>query len=144
MTDNGPQFDSQEFRKFAEEWEFDHVTSSPGYAQSNGMAESAVKKPNRKAKKAETDPWLAILDHRNMPTEGMTTSPAQRLMSRRGKTLLPTSGKLLKPTMVKGVKREKIKKAKQANYYNKTAKDFPRLEKGDTVCIQPLKDRKKP
>ena len=54
MSDNGPQFD--------------HVTSSPGYAQSNGMVESAVKKAKsllKKAKKAETDPWLAILDHRN-------------------------------------------------------------------------------
>ena len=148
MSDNGPQFDSEEFRKFAKAWEFDHVTSSPGYAQSNGMVESAVKKAKsllKKAKKAETDPWLAILDHRNTPTEGMTTSPVQRLMSRRTKTLLPTSGNLLKPKVVEGAKKEKEKiKAKQAQYYNKSAKDLPHLNKGDTVRIQPLKDRKRP
>ena len=148
MSNNGPQFDSEEFRKCAKAWEFDHVTSSPGYAQSNGMVESAVKKAKsllKKAKKAETDPWLAILDHRNTPTEGMTTSPVQRLMSRRTKTLLPTSGKLLKPKVVEGAKKEKEKiKAKQAQYYNKSAKDLPHLNKGDTVRIQPLKDRKRP
>ena len=35
-SDNGPQFDSAEFAKFAKEWKFEHVTSSPRYAQSNG------------------------------------------------------------------------------------------------------------
>ena len=28
-TDNGPQYDSETYRKFAKEWCFDHVTSSP-------------------------------------------------------------------------------------------------------------------
>ena len=36
------------------------------------------------------DPWLALLDHRDTPTEGVDASPAQRLMSRRTCTLVPT------------------------------------------------------
>ena len=99
-SDNGPQFDSDGFRRFARDWEFNHVTSSPGHSQSNGMAESAVKTAKKRIKKANKDgrdPWLAILDHRNTPSEGMKSSPAQRLMSRRTRTLLPTSEKLLKP-----------------------------------------------
>ena len=148
FSDNGPQFDSDGFRRFARDWEFSHVTSSPGYAQSNGMVESAVKTVKRlikKANEANTDPWLAILDHRNTPTEGMNSSPAQRLLSRRTRTLLPTSEKLLKPQLAEGVLEEKKKiKSKQALYYNRNARDLPSLKKGDTVRIQPIKSAKEP
>ena len=43
VTDNGPQFCSQEYENFAKEWKFKHPTSSPYHSQSNGKAESAVK-----------------------------------------------------------------------------------------------------
>ena len=42
-SDNGPQYDSAEFAKFAKGWEFKNVTSIPLYAQSNGEAERTVK-----------------------------------------------------------------------------------------------------
>jgi transposase InsO family protein len=42
VTDNGPQYDSEAFRKFSRQWEFEHVTSSPTYPQSNGLAEKVV------------------------------------------------------------------------------------------------------
>ena len=74
VTDNGPQLASREFREFAQEWEFEHVTSSPYHSQSNGKAESAVKiakKLVKKSKRSNTDIWKAILDWRNTPTEGM-------------------------------------------------------------------------
>lgn len=34
ISDNGPQYASQEFQKFSKQWGFQHVTSSPGYPQS--------------------------------------------------------------------------------------------------------------
>ena len=42
-SDDGPQFGCTEFRQFAKRWGFEHRTSSPGYAQSNGKAENAVR-----------------------------------------------------------------------------------------------------
>ena len=39
VTDNGPQYDSETYRKFAKEWCFDHVTSFPHYPKSNGFIE---------------------------------------------------------------------------------------------------------
>ena len=43
MSDNGPAYAADEFQKFASQWEFQHITSSPHYPQSNGKAKSAVK-----------------------------------------------------------------------------------------------------
>ena len=148
ISDNGPQFSLDEFKTFSQEWEFEHVTSSTGYAQSNGMAKSAVKSAKRlmsKAKASGTDPWLAVLDHRNTPTEGIGSSPVQRLMSKRTKTLLPTRASLLKPKTVENAK-EKLHAArrKQALHYNMRAKDLPPLTSGQTVRIQPLGKRKQP
>ena len=41
FSDNGPQYSSHEFRRFATKWKFQHTTSDPTYAQSNGLAERA-------------------------------------------------------------------------------------------------------
>ena len=42
-SDNGPQYSPYEFKMFVEEWNFCHLTSSPEYAQSNGLAEMLSK-----------------------------------------------------------------------------------------------------
>ena len=65
VTDNGPQFRSQQYESFTTEWKFDHPTSSPYHSQSNGKAESAVKIAKKlitKAGKKHGDLQLAILD----------------------------------------------------------------------------------
>lgn len=41
-TDGGPQFTSQEFRKFANLYDFTHVISFPRFPRSNGLAEKGV------------------------------------------------------------------------------------------------------
>ena len=43
VSDYGRQFDSWEFRQFAEKLDIEHITSSPRYPQSNDHAENAVK-----------------------------------------------------------------------------------------------------
>ena len=98
ISDNGPQFISSEFTRFAKEWDFEHRTNSPGNSRVNGKVESAVKIAKnliRKALDSRTDPYIAILDYRNTPTQGMESSPVQGLMNRRTRTLLPTAKALL-------------------------------------------------
>ena len=143
VSDNGPQFVSETFRDFALKYDFQHRTSSPKYPQSNGMAESAVKTAKNLIKKALTsgsDPYLAILDHRNTPSQDMELSPAQRNLGRRTRTLLPMTATLLTP---KGIdvslekKKKRLKNIKSAWYYDKVAKDLQPLSEGDVVRIQP-------
>lgn len=52
---------STEFKKFANEYEFRHVTSSPKFSQSNGAAEAAVKIAKSILKKSK-DTYLGLLD----------------------------------------------------------------------------------
>ena len=78
VTDNGPQFRSQEFKQFTHSWEFVHVLSSPHHQKSNRKVEAAVKHAKSLFKKAlrdNKDPWLALLDQRNTPTESLGSSP---------------------------------------------------------------------
>ena len=103
-SDNGPQFSASHFQTFSKEWDFEHVTSSPYYAQSNGKVENAGNTANRiltTAKADHKDPYLSLLDWRNTPTEGLDSSPVQRLMGRRTRTFLPTTASLLKPKLAK-------------------------------------------
>jgi transposase InsO family protein len=149
VTDNSPQFTSDNFKTFAEKWDFDIQTSSPGHQQANGLAESAVKtakKLLRKAKQDGQDPFLALLAHRNTPSESLGTSPAQRFFGRRTRTLLPVTSELLRPQGFdpeSTKERRRISQAKQAHYYNKHAKDLDALEEGDIVRMRPFQLSKK-
>ena len=101
ISDSGQPFASDSFYEFARTYGFEHVTSSPLYAQPSGKEENAVKRAEsllEKATKSKRDPYLSLLDWRNTPTEGLNSSPAhdQWLFGWRTKTLLPTSNHLLK------------------------------------------------
>ena len=39
VSDNGPQYVSEEFRTFAAKWDFEHQTSAPGHQNTNGKAD---------------------------------------------------------------------------------------------------------
>ena len=138
------QFTSSEFTKFAKEWDFEHSTNSPGNSKANGKVESAVKTAKnliRKALDSRTDPFIAILNYRNTPTQGMESSPVQRLMNRRTRTLLPTTKALLQPRTPQAnreVKDLAKRQAQQSKYYNQHTRDPPTLTEGDVVRMKPF------
>ena len=143
MSDCGPQFTSEEFRRFSRRWGFKHVTSSPHHHQSNGKVESSVKRAKRMLRDcglSGEDHYLALLNVRNTPTQGMDTSPAQRFLGRRTQTTLPTSRKLLRPKSQTTVENRQLRasKERQARYYNRHAHDLPPLGHGDVVRVKPF------
>lgn len=65
MSDDGPQFVSEEFNHFAKQWEFNHVMLSPGFPQSNRQSERAIQAVKNLLKTAigcHGDPYLALLE----------------------------------------------------------------------------------
>ena len=139
ITDNGPQFASGDFAKFAKEYGFIHITTSPHFPQANGQAERFVQTVKNLIKKSK-DPYKALLDYRNTLLERNELSPAQLQVGRRLKSSLPTSSVLLEPTFVNGKKVKKLLNKRQQNqehYFNKRSrKPLKELKNNETVMIE--------
>lgn len=137
-SDNGPCFNCAEFRAFAQQYGFKHITSSPNFPQSNGLVENGVKIVKRLLKKAtmsKSDPYLALLTYRSTPLKhGL--SPAEMLFTRKVRTTMPD---LLETA--KGENDNKIQEGKQSNrntqkrYYDKGAKELSELNTDDRVRL---------
>ncbi|XP_062849175.1 uncharacterized protein K02A2.6-like [Trichomycterus rosablanca] len=139
MTDNGPQFSADQFRRFAAEYNFQHVTSSPHFPQSNGAAERAVKTAKWILKQA--DPHLALLSYRSTPTEPTRESPAKLLMGREIRTTLPVLKERLQPMWpnLETVRANDAKaKLSYEKYYNRmySTQPLPPLTIGDKVRLK--------
>ena len=68
VSDNGLQYTSDAYAKFAQKYQFQHVMSSPYFPQSNGEAERAVGTIKNLLKKSN-DPYLALLSYCTAPLQ---------------------------------------------------------------------------
>ncbi|PFX22499.1 Receptor-type tyrosine-protein phosphatase F [Stylophora pistillata] len=125
VTDNGPQFVSHEYARFAREYGFTSIRSSPYLSRGNGKAESAVKIAKNILKKSRfEDPYLALLAYRNTSQQGYQYSPAQRLMSRKLRDIIPTAASQLFPQAALGqvtMRNIKERRARSKAHYDKRA-----------------------
>jgi hypothetical protein len=144
ISDNGPQYHSKEYQKFAADWEFNHVTSSPGFPQSNGFIEQTirtVKSALKKAREAKTDPHLALLSLRTTPIDASLPSPAEVLNKRKMRDLLPkkiigdgTSHKKSEQIQEHLEERQQVQKRN----HDRGVKELPELDAGQKVYVQNL------
>ncbi|XP_060073561.1 uncharacterized protein K02A2.6-like [Ylistrum balloti] len=143
-SDNGPQYSSSEFKTFATKWKFKHTTSSPYFAQANGLAEKSVQTMKRILEKTNAngqDPYLALLEYRNSPTD--TESPAQLLMSRELRSVLPVTQLKLQPRVVSSEHVQKTRQKsqqKQKKYFDIGAKRLSELNDGDIRFVLNTED----
>ena len=75
ITDNGPQFESHEYSRFAGEFGFTIVKSSPYYSRENGKAESAVKIAKNILKKSRKEDPYPYTWRTETPLIRVTTTP---------------------------------------------------------------------
>lgn len=127
-------------KDFAASWEFKHTTSSPEFPQSNGQAERAIQTVKNLLKKAQEsirDPYIALLEYRNTPLDGVGYSPAQLLMGRRLKTKIPVSRNLLKPRVYRHVRSRLVnRQEKQRRHFDRGTRNLPSLEVGGRVRVR--------
>ncbi|WP_419589125.1 DDE-type integrase/transposase/recombinase, partial [Thiolapillus sp.] len=138
VSDNGPQYDCNEFETFAANWGFQHITSSPRYPQSNGFIErmiQTIKKTMKKAEESNADIDLALLCLRTTPIDSNLPSPAELLYSRKPRSNLPV---LDHPTPQNDAVRKclKARQQTQKEYYDKTVKDLSPLHSGQQILMQ--------
>ena len=141
MSDNGPQYSSQEFADFAKQYDFVHNTSSPRHPQSNGLAEKYVQIAKRileKSKSDGRDPLLGILEYRTTPLD-IGFSPAELLQGRQLRSVLPAVSSQLLP---KSIDHNKVKvmlqqsHEQQKGYFDKHSKPLAPIDVGDKVRFQ--------
>jgi len=142
-SDNGPQYSSGEFAKFAKEWEFQHVTSSPIYPQSNGGAERAVQTVKNLLSKS-ADPHQALLAYRSTSLE-VGKSPAELLFGRKlrnGVPVMPTSLEPNWPGFEKVKDDARQQKLRQKEDYDSRfrVRELPPLQIGQKVWVPDRKE----
>ena len=94
VSDNGPCYTSEVFTNLMSEYNINHITSSPHYPQSNGLAEKyvqIVKNLFYKAKEEGKDLYQSLMVYRNTPLSSSLQSPMQILASRSARSDLPMS-----------------------------------------------------
>ncbi|UYV82799.1 K02A2.6-like, partial [Cordylochernes scorpioides] len=140
-SDNGPQF-GLEFKRFAKEYGFHHIKSSPRFPQSNGFIESMVKKIKNQLNKGR-DPYLSLLGYRTDPLEN-GYSPAELCMNRKLRTTVPISPVQLQsriPDLENQEMREKNQRHKKKTHFDihHRARELPHLDEGTRVWVKDLR-----
>lgn len=126
VSDNGPQFSSEQFRKFSREYDFKHFTTSPYYPQANGEAESGVR--IKKKILRQRDPFLAMMS-------------CQLIMERENRTHLPTLETNLRqvlPSQQAVATKDEETKTNYRRLFDKRhgVRPLPELQPGDSVHVK--------
>lgn len=138
IADNMP-FNSFECRKFAKEWDINIITSSPHYAQSNGLAEKSVGIVKNMMKKCNNfnQVLIALYNYNNTPLTDIDLSPSQLLNNRRMRTKIIIKDSLLEPALNHNLGEKFGKKQQKTKfYYNRNAFERDEFTLNQKVWVQ--------
>ena len=133
MSDNGPQFTSEVFKRFLQKWDIQHITSSPRYPQSNGEVERAVQTVKGLMDK-NINLAAAMCAYRDTPLAN-GYSPANLLFGRSMNSMGILNEKRIDLERLR--KSEKRQRETQADYYDKRHRVRERspLQLGQRVVV---------
>ena len=140
-SDGGPCFKSKEFENFCKHYGIIHEKSSAYYAQSNGLAESAVKNVKTLLKKcldSGENFYSALSEWTNTPRDD-GFSPAELFYGRKKRTLLPLLGgeyKLSAEQVEQAEKSREEARLKRKESFDKNAISLPPLQIDQRVVVQ--------
>ncbi len=141
VSDNGPQYSSREFQQMCDSWGITHTTSSPRYAQANGLAERMVrtiKSLIKKCSKTQQDLNSAMCNLRATPVDSGLPSPAELMFGRPIRTSLPSchfNNKTGKQDLVND-KLEKRKDKMKETYDQHAGRELEQLQTGEKVRVR--------
>lgn len=140
VTDQGPPFDSTEFRNFNKEWDIAHNPTSPHFPRSNGQVERTVqtiKATMAKAMSEGKELSVVLMNHRATPMNGLL-SPAEMLMGRRIRTFIPSHPSTLLPHYPHKVFQRQLHRRQQAQHKHadQHARHLPPLSKHTPVWFR--------
>ena len=134
VTDNGPQFISETFRRFMKLNNIKHITTSPYHPATNGLAERFVqtlKQSLRVSKKEDRTLQHRVatflINYRNASHSTTEESPAQLMIGRELRSRLH----LLKPNL-----KDTVMKAQTAQVQRRTATPDRTFEIGEWVMVR--------
>ena len=133
VTDNGPQFISEQFAQFAKNNGIKHVTSSPYHPSTNGLAERTVqtfKEGIRRQKTGSIETRVArfLFGYRNTPHSTSGVSPAVMMFNRPLRCQLD----LLKPNIEETVQGRQMQQQLNHDIHSKDRK----FQINDTVFVE--------
>ena len=139
VSDNGPQYSTEAFKEFAQQWQFDHIISSPKFPKSNRFIErqiQTIKKALIKAKQAGRDPNLAMLCLWTTPINHNLPSPAELWNNRILRSNLIAKVLTARFSNTDHIREElKHRQDMQKMYHDRKAHDLPPLVPGQDVRI---------
>ena len=139
VSNNGRQFVSDEFRKFAKSWCFARHTTNPYSPQESGLAERAVQ--TAKSLLDLDEPEISLLHYHASPPCAIGVSPAVALMGRQLATRLPVVREQLSPRQHRdGDIRNSDQRARTTykRWYDRRhgVRKLPPLQNGEPVLLK--------
>ena len=142
VSDNGPQFTSDEFAQFMKTKGVKHIRTAPYHPSSNGQAERFVQTFKRAMRAGEIDESSLstrlsqfLLTYRSTPHATTNSTPSELFLQRKVRTRFD----LLKPDIQSIVNK---KKARQKEYHDQHSK-IRRFSVGQLVMIRDFLSNRK-
>lgn len=150
-TDNGPQFKSNEFKTFCEQFGIEIRKTTPYWPQANGEVErvNGMIKKHLKISQVEDTDWkwdlrMCVLMYNSTPHSTTGVAPSVLMFGRIMKDKLPHVSNDFNKTLEEVRDRDKVQKYKSMEYTNlRRHARTSNVQVGDTVVVKrPFKEQK--